>query len=390
MIYLDNAATSFPKPPEVIDAVAGYMRDVGASPGRSAHQLAAQAARILLDAREAVAQVLGASDSRQVVFTANATEALNVALSGVLRQGDHVVLTSMEHNAIMRPLRHLRETRGVTATVVQGDYTGLVDPAAMRDAITPRTRLVIANYASNVVGTLQRIAEIREAVGRDVLLLTDAAQAAGAVPLDVERDGIDLLAFTGHKALLGPPGTGGLYIRPGLEGELVPLIRGGTGSESESDDMPSFLPDRFESGTRNGPGLAGLGTAARFLLARGVASIRAHEVELTLRLLDGLARIPGVTWYGPADPAARLATVPITVEGMAPGEAAHELDRRFGICVRSGLHCAPQAHRTIGTFPAGALRLALGWASTEGDVAAALSAVAELAAEARSGKAVSA
>jgi cysteine desulfurase family protein len=385
MIYLDNAATSFPKPPEVIDAVAGYMRDVGASPGRSAHQLAVQAARILLDAREAVAQVLGASDARHVVFTANATEALNVALSGVLRQGDHVVLTSMEHNAIMRPLRYLRETRDVTMTVVPGDTAGRVDPGAVRAAVTPRTRLVIANYASNVVGTLQRVAEIREAVGRDVLLLTDAAQAAGAVPLDVTRDGIDLLAFTGHKALLGPPGTGGLYIRPGVEGKLAPLIRGGTGSESESDEMPSFLPDRFESGTRNGPGLAGLGAAARFLLKRGVANIRAHEVELTARLLEGLRHVSGVTCYGPADPDLRLATVPITIAGLPPAEAAHELDRRFGICVRSGLHCAPQAHRTIGTFPSGALRLALGWASTADDVDAAISAVAELAGKAAAG-----
>ena len=385
MVYLDYAATSFPKPEGVVAAVMDYMTRVGASPGRSGHQLAAEAARIVFGTREALAELLGVGDSRQVILTAHATEALNLALTGLLRQGDHVVITSMEHNSIMRPLRHLRDTRGVEVTTVQADSAGRVDPAAMGRAVTHRTRLVVVNYASNVVGTLQHMAEIREAAGPNVLLLADAAQVCGAVPVDMQAAGLDLLAFTGHKSLLGPPGTGGLCIRPGVEAEIEPLIRGGTGSRSESDEMPEVLPDRFESGTRNGPGIAGLGAAARFLLERGVSNIRHHEVELTGRLLEGLRRIEGLSWYGPEDPRERLATVPLNIVGMSPTDVAALLDKRYGILVRAGLHCAPQAHRTIGTFPGGALRLALGWCSTEEDVDAALAALAEITREAKQG-----
>jgi cysteine desulfurase family protein len=383
VVYLDFAATSFPKPPGVIEAVTDYMIRIGASPGRGGHQLAAEAARCVFDTREALAELLGVGDARQVVFTAHATEALNLSLYGLIRDGDHVVTTSLEHNAIVRPLRYLRETRQVEVSIIPGDAAGRVDPKAMGEAVTARTRLVVVNYASNVVGTLQRVAEIREAIGPDVLLLADAAQACGAVPVDMQAEGIDLLAFTGHKSLLGPPGTGGLCVREHIAGEIIPLLRGGTGSRSESEDLPETLPDRFESGTRNAPGIAGLGAAARFLIEYGVARIRKHEMELTGKLIEGLKGIPGLKYYGPDDPAERLATVPLNIEGLAPSDIATALDKRYGILTRAGLHCAPQAHKTIGTLPGGALRLALGWCSTAGDVDAALAALNEIARETR-------
>jgi cysteine desulfurase/selenocysteine lyase len=384
LIYLDNAATSWPKPPEVVRAMVAFLEEVGANPGRSGHRLSVEAARIVYDAREAVAELLGAPDPLQVVWTSNVTEALNMALVGVLHPGDHVITSSVEHNSMMRPLRALAR-EGVELTVVPCSAQGALDPALVEAAIRPNTVLIALTHASNVVGTLLPVAEVgRIARRHGLLLLVDTAQTAGACPIDMQADGIDLLAFTGHKALLGPMGTGGLIV-----GERVDLARwrllkrGGTGSRSEQEEQPAFLPDMGESGTPNAVGIAGLLAGVRYVAQRGVAAIRAHEVALTERLLDGLAAIPGVTVYGGRVAAEQSATLSFNIAGMAPSEAGLRLDEEHDILCRVGLHCAPAAHRTIGTFPTGTVRFGLSALSTVRDVDGAVAAVARLAGEVR-------
>ncbi len=380
MIYLDNAATSWPKPPGVVEAIVHFLNDVGANPGRSAHRLAVESGRIVYNAREAVAELFNAPDPLRVVFGSNATEALNLALCGLLRPGAHVITSSMEHNSVMRPLRAL-ERQGVEVTVVQCSPEGFLDPADIEAAIRPHTAIIALNHASNVVGTILPIAEVGEIARRHGLLfLVDAAQTAGAYPIDVETDKIDLLAFTGHKSLLGPMGTGGLYIgeRVDLE-EFEPLKRGGTGSRSELEEQPDFLPDMGESGTLNAVGLAGLEAGVRWVLEQGVEAIRAHEVELTRQLIVGLRDIPGVTVYGGLDAGRQTATVSFNVAGMEPSEVGLRLDEEYGILCRVGLHCAPAAHRTIGTFPVGTVRFGLGVFNTLEEVERAMEAVKQVA-----------
>lgn len=379
MIYLDHAATSWPKPPDVLASMAGYLERAGGNPGRSGHRLSVAAARIVYDAREAVAGLFGVSDPLRVVFTMNATHALNLALRGLLRPGDRVVTTSVEHNAVMRPLRAL-ERAGVTLAVAPCRADGSLDPADMAAALTPGTRLVVMTHANNVTGALLPVAEVAGlAHAAGALLLVDAAQTAGAHPVDVPALGIDLLAFTGHKGLQGPPGTGGLVLGNEVDPQaLDPLVRGGTGSRSEWEEQPDDLPDRYESGTPNGVGIAGLAAGIGWVTDRGVNAIRAHEAALTGRLLAGLCAIPGVTVYGPAADK-RTATVSFTLAGKRVSEVGLRLDEEYDILVRVGLHCAPAAHRTIGTFPEGTVRLAAGAATTEDDVGAALRAVEEIA-----------
>jgi len=379
-IYFDNAATSWPKPPEVIRAMVRFMEEVGANPGRSAHRLSAEAARIVYDAREALAELFHVPDPLRIVFCSNATEAINLALKGLLRPGDHVVTSSMEHNAVMRPLRAL-ERQGVEVTVVPCSPEGFLNPADLEGAIRPNTKLIALNHASNVVGTILPVAAAGEVARRHgLLLLVDAAQTAGAYPIDVEADKIDLLAFTGHKSLLGPMGTGGLYIgeRVALS-DFEPLKRGGTGSRSELEEQPDFLPDMCESGTLNAVGIAGLLAGVRFVLERGVEEIRRHEVELTQKLIEGLSTIPGVTVYGGRDPQRQTATVSFNVEGLEPSEVGLRLDEERGILCRVGLHCAPAAHKTIGTFPRGTVRFGLGYFNTMEEVERAVEAVGKLA-----------
>ncbi len=382
MIYFDNAATSWPKPPGVAEAMVHFLDEVGANPGRAAHRRAIESGRILYDAREAVCELFHAPDPLRVVFGSNVTEALNLALKGLLRPGDHVVTSSMEHNSMMRPLRAL-EQKGVQVTVAQCSPQGVLDPADVAAAVRPNTKLVALNHASNVVGTLLPVAEAGAICRRrDLLLLVDAAQTGGAYPIDVQADQIDLLAFTGHKSLGGPMGTGGLIVGQRVdETQMEPLTRGGTGSRSEHEVQPDFLPDMCESGTPNVVGLAGLAVGVRWVLERGVEVIRAHEVALAQPLIHGLSRIDGVTVYGTLDAELQTATVSFNIAGVEPSEVGLRLDEEYGIMCRVGLHCAPTAHKTIGTFPDGTVRFGLSAFNTMDEVEAALVAVGELAQE---------
>jgi cysteine desulfurase family protein len=384
VIYFDNAATSWPKPPGVAAAMTHFISEIGANAGRSGHRRAVASSRVVYAAREAVAKLFNAPDSLRVVFGLNVTEAINLALLGMLQPGDHVVTTSMEHNAVMRPLRAL-EDQGVDLTVVPCSSEGCLDPEDIRKAIRPETTLIAVNQASNVVGTVLPVAEIgRIARENDLLLLVDAAQTAGAYPIDMQEDEIDLLAFTGHKSLYGPMGTGGLVLGERVDAARIsPLKCGGTGSRSEKEEQPTFLPDKFESGTQNVVGLAGLEASIQWILDQGVTAIRSHEVLLLEQLLGGLEAIGGVTLYGTHDPELQTATVSFTIEGMAPSEVGLRLDETYGIMSRVGLHCAPAAHKTIGTFPVGTVRFGLSAFNTEEEIQAGLAAVRALAEEAR-------
>lgn len=376
--YLDNAASSWPKPECVIRSVERVLRDAAANPGRSGHRLSIAAARVIADARSETAGLFGIDDPLRIVFTRNATEALNIVIAGMLSPGDHVVTSGMEHNSIMRPLR-AKEKEGVDLSVVTCSLTGELDPKEVRKALRKDTRLVVMNGASNVSGTIMPVSEVgRIAHEHGIPLCVDAAQAAGCLPIDVSEMNIDLLAFTGHKALYGPQGTGGLYVAPGLEERIPPLMMGGTGSASEHEEQPLFMPDKFEAGTPNTAGIAGLLAGVRFVMEKGVDVIRAREMELAARLMEGLSAIPGVRVYGPAEPGKRIALVPFTIHGMETSEVALRLDEEYGIMVRSGLHCAPSAHRTIGTLPGGVVRASLGIFNTDEDIRNILHAVEEI------------
>jgi cysteine desulfurase family protein len=399
-IYLDNAATSFPKPPQVTEAMAHYMREVGANPGRSGHRLSLEASRIVERARERLATLFHIADPTRIAFTMNVTESLNMVMYGFLNPGDHVITSSMEHNSVMRPLKHLEETSFITLTIAPCDRKGFLDIDKLPRLILKNTALMVLNHASNVSGTIQDVRAVKNAIG-EVPLMLDAAQTAGCYPIDVEADGIDFLAFTGHKALLGPQGTGGLYIKEGLN--IRPLKRGGTGSVSESMQQPEFLPDALESGTRNNVGIAGLGAAVDFILAEGVSKIREHEEALTAALLKALYHVPGITIYGPLRAEDQTATLSVTFdrilpieseqtlggcgsinlawmeEGIPPPEAADILNSRYDIFVRVGLHCAPLAHQTLGTFPEGTVRISMGYFNTLQDIDDAANAIRNIA-----------
>jgi cysteine desulfurase family protein len=375
VIYLDYAATSWPKPKEVFRAMTDFMECSGGNPGRSGHRLSISAARIVFSAREAVAEFFHASDPMRVIFTANVTQALNLAICGLLKPGYHVVTSSIEHNSVMRPLRAL-EKEGIHLTVVQCELDGRLNLEAMRAAITPGTRLVVVTHASNVMGTILPIKEIAAIAHQaGALFLVDCAQTAGAIPLDQPALGIDLLAFTGHKGLHGPTGTGGLVIGEQVDTlELQPMVRGGTGSRSEYEEQPDMLPDKYESGTANSVGIAGLGAAVRWIQSIGVESILRREAELAGLLICGLKNIPGITVYGTSDPTERIAVISCRVAGQTVSEVGLRLDDEFGILCRVGLHCAPSAHKTIGTFPEGTIRLAPGIFTSPDDIRAVIAA----------------
>jgi cysteine desulfurase family protein len=376
-IYLDNAATAFPKPGPVCDAVDRAMRQLTANPGRGSHQLSLEAARLVLESREAVARFIGAGDSSRIVFTSSATEAINLAMFGLLNPGDRVVTTSMEHNAVIRPLRALAD-RGVEVVKATADKSGFTSLSAIIEACRQKPRMLVMTHCSNVTGTLQNVAEVGPWCRRNgILLLVDAAQSAGLFPIDVEEMCIDLLAASGHKGLMGPPGTGFLYVREKLE--VRPLIYGGTGVLSDSDRQPGDLPERLESGTLNTVGLAGLKAAIEFIEKEGPENVRSHERRLLQRLLSGLAEIPGVTLYGPDDVELHGGAVSFTLDTIDSATLGFRLDREYGICCRTGLHCAPEAHRSIGTYPEGTVRVSPGYFNTSEEIDRFLSALREVA-----------
>jgi cysteine desulfurase family protein len=379
IVYLDNAATSWPKPEAMMEAMIDFNRSIGANPGRSGHRLSVEGARILLDTREAIASLFGIEDMLRVIFAKNATEALNIAIFGLLKEGDHVITSSMEHNSVMRPLRSL-ESQGVEVSTVPCSPTGELDPSNVLPLIRHNTAAVVMVHASNVTGTIMPITEIGSITReRDILLCIDASQTAGAVPIDVHRMNIDLLAFTGHKSLLGPQGTGGLYMRKGLENRIRPIMQGGTGSRSEFAVQPDFVPDKYESGTPNTIGIAGLGAGVKFILKTGIETIRSKEEILTGMLITGLKSIPSVKVYGVHDAARQTAAVSFTISGMSPSEIVLRLDEEYNIMARPGLHCAPAAHKTIGTFPEGTVRFSPGFFTTHEEIGYAVEAVAKIA-----------
>lgn len=374
-IYFDNAATSWPKPEAMMNAMIAFNGSVGANPGRSGHRLSVEAGRIMFDARESIASILGAQDPFTVVFARNATEAINTAVRGLLKPGDHVITSSMEHNSVMRPLR-AAERKGVELSVVACSSEGDIDPGDVARTVKRNTKALFVTHASNVTGTIMPVEELATvARSMGILICVDAAQSAGSVPIQVEKMGIDLLFFTGHKSLYGPQGTGGMYIRKGLESLMKPLERGGTGSRSEYEEQPEFMPDRFESGTPNAIGIAGLGAGVRHVMEVGVDTIRKRETELTGLFMEGLRSIAGVTVCGHANPLKKTAVTSFVVEGMSTSDISFGLDERFGIMTRPGLHCAPSAHRTIGTFPGGTVRCSFGMFTTKEEIHFALNAI---------------
>jgi cysteine desulfurase/selenocysteine lyase len=373
-IYLDNAATSYPKPESVYQAVMHAMREIGASPGRGGHRRSLEAGRIMFQARETAAALFAAPDSSRIIFTHSATEAINMALRGTLVPGDHVITSSMEHNSLARPL-HLLEKQGVVElTIVQAGPDGLVDPVDVRRALAPRTRMIAIGHVSNVSGTIQPV-DLVSAIAREAgaLFLLDAAQSAGSVPINVVSSGIDLLAVPGHKGLYGPQGTGMLYVDSTVA--LTPLLAGGTGTNSTSEDQPVEMPEGFEAGTHNLPGIAGLKAGMEFVREQGVAAIGEHERGLVSYAIEMLRGLPQVMLYCPANPSLRAAVLSFTIAGKDSAAVAFELDRRFDIAVRAGLHCAPRAHRTLGTFPGGTVRMSPGWFTTREEIAVFVDAV---------------
>jgi len=399
LIYFDNAATSFPKPSGVREAMLHYMDEVGANPGRAGHKLSAKAAEIVQDTRNSIARLFNIGDPSRIIFTLNVTEALNTVIHGFLNPGDHVITTAMEHNSVMRPLKHLEASDVITLSVAPCDHRGFLKIDEFKSLIREETTLAIVNHASNVCGTIQDLKKVKNVLG-DIPMLVDAAQTAGCYPIDVEADGIDFLAFTGHKGLMGPQGTGGFYIREGLS--VRPLKRGGTGSVSEMLEQPDFLPDALESGTQNNVGIAGLGAGVDFILKEGVDKIRRHEQTLTTELLNHLHDAAGLTIYGPLNAEFQTATLSFAFDSIMPidgdvdftgcgsinlawmeegipiGEAGDRLDGEYDILVRVGLHCAPTAHQTLGSYPDGTVRVSIGYFNTSEEIEFAANAIKKI------------
>ncbi len=376
MIYFDNAATSFPKPEIVYDEIYSAMKNYGANPGRSGHKLALKAGRGIYETRDALSQLFNIKNPMNIVFTMNCTESLNLGLKGLLKKGDHVITTSMEHNSVIRPLK-VMEKQGVDLTIVKGDNKGRIDPADIEKSVQKNTKLIVINHVSNLTGTILPMEEASKiAKENGILFMVDAAQSAGVYDIDVQKMDIDLLAFPGHKGLLGPQGTGGLYIREGLK--IKELKEGGTGSISHSLEQPEVLPDKYESGTPNSPGVIGLGTGVRYILEKGIKNIRKHEEDLTNHFIEELLKIDGVKAYGPLDIKEQGAVVSINIGNEDSSEISYILDEVYNIAVRPGLHCAPLAHKTIGTFEQGVVRFSFGIFNTHDEIEQGIKAIKDI------------
>ncbi|MFT5874887.1 MAG: cysteine desulfurase family protein [Clostridium sp.] len=361
MIYLDNAATTFPKPDKVYQEMFDYMKTYAANPGRSAHDMSIMASMKVLETRQLIADLFNIDDPFNIVFTSNTTESLNIAIKGILKAGDHVITTVLEHNSVLRPLNKLRKN-GVTITFLDMDDNGFINLETLKKSITKKTKAIIINHASNVIGSIQDIEKIGEiAKKHGLIFIVDGAQSAGVIDIDVKRFNIDLLAFPGHKGLLGPQGTGGLYIAPGIE--LETLKEGGTGSNSHSLEQPDFLPDRFESGTLNTPGIVGLGQGISYIFEEGIDKIRRKEQDLTDCLLLELTKLPFIKIYGNKSIDKRCAVISFNIENMDSSLIGYELNKS-GIAVRTGYHCAPLIHKALGTINYGTVRASFGYFNT--------------------------
>lgn len=376
MIYLDNAATTYPKPKSVYQGVMRAMTEYGANPGRGSHAMAIEGARVIYETRELMAQLFNLDDPMRVIFTFNATDSLNQAIKGVLNPGDHVITTSMEHNSVLRPVKEL-EKYGVENTIVQCAPDGSVNVEDIEAAVKSNTKLVVTTHVSNLTGTIMPVEEIGQMCRRkNILYLMDAAQSAGVLDIDMKKYNIDLLAAPGHKGLLGPQGTGALLIN--CETEIKQLKEGGTGSESSSMMQPNFYPDKLEAGTHNLPGIAGLNAGLKYILNKGTKSICSHENNLLDIFIGEMKKNSKIKIYGPAAIKDRCGVVPVNIEDIDSSEVAFRLDTDYGIAVRPGLHCAPLAHKTIGTEKTGAVRFSVGPFNKKSDIMAAVKALDEI------------
>ena len=367
IIYLDHAATSFPKPPEVSQALLDALEQASANPGRGSHRMAVQASRELFQCRKTLSKLLDVHNPVDIAFTANTTVALNMAIQGYLEAGDHVISTMTEHNSVRRPLEALKRSIGIEVTYIAVDAQGEINLAEVNQAFTPRTRLLVCNHSSNLLGSILPIAELSSiAHDHGAKILVDIAQSAGHISVHLSQWKIDMAAFPGHKGLLGPQGTGGLYIAPDMD--LNPWIYGGTGSQSEEINQPTVRPDRYEAGTPNTPGIAGLQAGARYVLERSVTKIAEEEQILTQMMIKKLLNIQGVHVLGPEIGKERTGIVSFIMEHKDSAEIAFRLDREFGIAVRAGMHCTPLAHIAAGTLATGAVRASVGYRSTVDDI----------------------
>ena len=390
-LYMDNAATSFPKPREVLEAMTRYAQDLGASAGRGAYREAIETGGLISECRARLNRLINGQNPNHIVFTLNCSDALNMAIKGLVEPGkkSHAICTHIDHNSILRPLNALVDRGEIEQSrIAVNAVTGLVDPQQIAAAIRPNTRMIAITHASNVTGSIQPIREIGKiARERGIYFIVDAAQSIGHWPIDVQADGIDLLAAPGHKGLLGPLGTGFLFIRPGVEQHLRTIKEGGTGSVSELDRQPEFMPDKYEPGSHNAIGIAGLSAGVQWVLDRGVESLAAHELDLSRTFIDAIEDIAGLTYFGPQGVKNRTAVFSVRIDGLDPHELAAVLESHYGILTRPGIHCAPLAHQAIGTTQfGGTTRLSFGPFLTQVDVTYAADALADISMSLRAGK----
>lgn len=378
MIYLDNAATTMQKPEEVIEAVVQAMHSMG-NAGRGAHSASLEASRTIYDTRELLCRFFGGTDPRRLVFTSNSTESLNIAIKGLFEPGDHVITTMLEHNSVLRPLYEM-EKRGVELTIIPADKKGVIDYNDIEKAIRPNTKAVVCTHGSNLTGNLVDIEKIGKITRKNgLLLVVDASQTAGVFPIDVEKMQIDVLCFTGHKGLLGPQGTGGMYVREGIQ--IRPLKSGGSGVQTYSKSHPAEMPTALEAGTMNGHGIAGLHAAVEYIQRTGIDKIRKREQECMKRFYEGVIQVPGVKVYGDFDDMNRCAIVSLNIGDYDSSEVSDELLTEYRISTRPGAHCAPLMHEALGTVEQGAVRFSFSHFTTDEEVDTAIKAIRELAEE---------
>lgn len=374
-IYLDNASTTFPKAPNVASAMADYITNCGININRGSYALAYDVEDTIYTTRQRLNTLFNGHDPSHVIFTQNVTMSLNMVIKGLLKAGDHVLVSSMEHNAVMRPLTQLLD-KGITFDTIPCDSTGSIQIGSIEPLIRPNTVALIINHASNICGTIQALKSIGPICkAHNLQFIVDAAQTAGVIPIDVKACHIDALCFTGHKGLLGPQGIGGIILTKEMAQTLTPLIAGGTGSFSHLETMPTHMPDAFEAGTLNLSGIIGLNEGLDYIESQGMENIHNHELVLTQAFLEGLQSIDGINIVGKQNIQDRTAVVSITIDGMDPASIAYELESNYHIMTRVGLHCAPRAHQTLGTYPEGTVRFSFGYANTHKDVESALSAL---------------